>query len=88
VVSIWLHDVLALSTSPIAEIRIMDDDDVLWTTEQLAEKRNVMKSRIEKERLTGGGPPFIRDGRLIRYRRGDYRQWLAAKRRFTSTSEA
>jgi hypothetical protein len=64
-----------------------DDDDLLDTI-ALAAKRNVPPSRIEKERLTGDGPPFIKDGHLVRYRLGDYRAWLAAKQRFHSTSEA
>lgn len=64
------------------------DDDALLTTEQLSELRNVPSNRIEKERLKGDGPPFIRDGRLVRYRLGDYRAWLASKQRFHSTSEA
>jgi hypothetical protein len=65
-----------------------NDDDTLLTTPQLAAVRNVPESRIEKERLKGDGPPFIKDGHLVRYRVGDYRAWLAAKQRFQSTSEA
>jgi hypothetical protein len=64
------------------------DDDTLITTEQLAAVRNVPASRIEKERLKGEGPPFIKDGHLVRYRLGDYRSWVAGMRRFSSTSEA
>lgn len=64
------------------------DDDTLITTEQLAAIRNVPVSRIEKERLKGDGPPFIKDGHLVRYRVGDYRSWVASKQRFQSTSEA
>lgn len=64
-----------------------NDDDTLLTTGQLAELRNVPESRIEKERLKGEGPPFIKDGHLVRYRLGDYRSWVAGMRRFSSTSE-
>lgn len=65
----------------------MSDDDTLLTTEQLATLRNVPRNRIEKERLRGDGPPFVKDGRLVRYRLGDYRAWLSSKQRFQSTSE-
>lgn len=64
-----------------------NDDDILLTTERLAEVRACSTSRIEKERLKGDGPPFIKDGFLVRYRLGDYRAWVASKPRFTSTSE-
>lgn len=64
-----------------------NDDDTLLTTEQLAAVRNVPPSRIHKERLSGSGCPFIKDGHLVRYRLGDYRAWIASKQRFSSTSE-
>ncbi len=44
------------------------------------------KSTLEKKRLTGDGPPFIRLGRLIVYDTRDLDDWLAA-RRARSTSE-
>lgn len=66
----------------------MADDDTLLTTPELAGIRRCSTSKIEKERLTGDGPPFIRDGVSVRYRLGDYRAWVAAKRRVQSTSEA
>ena len=66
----------------------LPDDDDLMDSAVLAVIRNIPKSRVDKERLTGGGPPYIKDGHLVRYRRGDYREWLASRPRFTSTSEA
>lgn len=62
-------------------------DDTLLTTDELAALRKVPSSRLHKERLFGGGVPFIKDGHLVRYRYGDYREWLANKQRVTSTSE-
>ncbi len=67
-------------------LKLPDDDDLLDSI-AIAAIRGVPVSRINKERLTGEGPPYIKDGHLVRYRRGDYREWLAAKQRFTSTSE-
>jgi hypothetical protein len=64
-----------------------DDDDRLLDTAELAKIRNVPASRVHKERLTGGGPPFLKDGHLVRYRLGDYREWVRNLPRATSTSE-
>jgi len=44
-------------------------------------------SSIQKDRLRGGGVPFIRVGRQIRYRRSDLDQWLAARPVHSSTSD-
>jgi len=76
-----------LRRNPIGDAD-MADDDTLLTTKELAEIRKCSASKIEKERLVGDGPPFVRDGVSVRYRLGDYRAWLASMRRFSSTSEA
>jgi len=44
------------------------------------------ESTLEKKRVTGDGPPFIRLGRSIVYDTRDLDTWLAA-RRATSTSD-
>jgi predicted DNA-binding transcriptional regulator AlpA len=44
------------------------------------------ESTLEKKRLTGEGPPFIRLGRAVVYDTRDLDAWLAA-RRARSTSE-
>ncbi len=44
------------------------------------------QSTLEKKRLTGDGPPFIKLGRAIVYDTRDLDAWLAA-RRATSTSD-
>jgi predicted DNA-binding transcriptional regulator AlpA len=46
------------------------------------------RSSWQKMRLTGDGPPFIRLGRLVRYRRAEFEEWLASHPSVTSTSEA
>ncbi len=67
----------------------MRNDDDLLTTEEMAEVRGVPPSRLHKERLTGiDCQPFIKDGHLVRYRWGDYREWLRARPRATSTSQS
>jgi hypothetical protein len=44
------------------------------------------ESTLEKKRLTGDGPPFIKLGRVIVYDTRDLDDWLVA-RRATSTSD-
>jgi hypothetical protein len=44
------------------------------------------ESTLEKKRLTGDGPPFIRLGRVIVYDTRDLDAWLT-ERRARSTSE-
>lgn len=66
--------------------QVKSDEDLLDPAET-ANDLNCSKSYLDKLRVYGGGPPFIRLGpRMIRYRRGDARAWARA-RRFNSTSE-
>ena len=46
----------------------------------------ISESTLEKQRLTGGGIPFIKAGRLVKYSAADIHAWMAARRR-CSTSE-
>jgi len=81
----------AKSTAPPAEVpsptaSVKSDDDLLDPREMAAEL-HCSKSYLDKLRCYGGGPPFMRLGpRKILYRRGDGRDWAAA-RRFDSTSQ-
>jgi hypothetical protein len=49
--------------------RLLDDHELAFVL-----KRS--RSRLQKDRLEGRGPPFIRVGRLIRYHAADVRAWL------------
>jgi predicted DNA-binding transcriptional regulator AlpA len=46
------------------------------------------RSSWQKARIVGNGPPFIRLGRLVRYRRCDFEAWLNQHPKRQSTSEA
>jgi excisionase family DNA binding protein len=54
---------------------------------EAAEYLRSSESTLAKKRLNGDGPPFVRIGRAIRYRRSDLDAWMAASIR-TSTSES
>ena len=45
------------------------------------------RSTLQKDRVTGTGIPFIRLGRLVRYRQSDVTDYLAALPSLRSTSE-
>ena len=65
------------------------DDEDLITTEELAAMLSVPAGRLRKARVSGeDSPPFVKLGkRLVRYRLGDVRKWLATKPVIHSTSE-
>lgn len=45
------------------------------------------RSTLQKDRVTGAGIPFIRLGRLVRYRQSDVTAYLAGLPSLPSTSE-
>lgn len=59
----------------------------LMTPKQLARELGCSERTLERDRLKGGGIPFIRFGALVRYRRQDVEEYLE-RRRHGSTSEA
>jgi predicted DNA-binding transcriptional regulator AlpA len=66
------------------------DPDVLLFGAEAAYLAGLSVRTFESLRLRGGGPPFVKLGRAVRYRRGDVLAWAAGKlRRSTSdTGEA
>ena len=61
--------------------------DLFLTDFDLERLTKRARSTWQKARLTGTGPPFVRLGRLVRYRPSDFEAWLAARPRLRSTSE-
>jgi hypothetical protein len=61
--------------------------DRLLTTEQTAEVFGITQNTLEKWRVFGRGPKFVRVGRRIRYSPTDIAAYLAESTR-TSTSAA
>ena len=66
----------------------MPDQITHWRlrTPEAADYLGYAESTLEKKRVTGDGPPFIRLGRLVVYDSRDLDAWLA-ERRARSTSE-
>jgi hypothetical protein len=61
--------------------RLLSDHDVAKITERA-------RSTLQKDRVRGGGIPFVRIGRLVRYRPADVAAYLNALPTCRSTSQA
>jgi Helix-turn-helix domain len=65
-----------------------EHDDEAMLDAQAAERLiGLSKATLAKMRCMGGGPPFVKAGRRVLYRRGDLLQWLR-ERRVRNTTEA
>lgn len=61
--------------------------EILLTVEEAAARLKISKHTLNRWRVTGEGPPFVKYGpRLVRYSEGTLDAW-AAERRYGSTSE-
>ncbi len=61
--------------------------DTLFDQTVTAAVRDCAESTLERDRWAGGGIPFLRIGRSIRYRKRDTLDWLSQFRPQTSTSD-
>ncbi len=60
--------------------------DKLVTQRDLALQLRISERTLERHRVNGTGPKFVRVGRLVRYRVSDVEQWLQLAVR-SSTSD-
>jgi hypothetical protein len=56
------------------------------TNREAAKVRRVSESKMNKDRCCGGGPPFEKDGRVVKYKYSSLIAWMAAQTR-SSTSD-
>ena len=69
----------ALSTPPVAE------GEVLLNPKQAAKLLNLSTSWLAKQRLKGGGPPYLKLEGAVRYRLADLQLWLKARLRLSTS---
>ena len=60
-------------------------DSTFFSQETVAAIRDCSIKTIERDRWIGRGIPFIKMGRLVRYRKSDINAWLAKHQTKTST---
>jgi excisionase family DNA binding protein len=60
--------------------------DTLLTQDEAARRLGMSVRSLERHRVAGTGPRFVKLGRLVRYREADLREWIEAGLR-SSTSD-
>jgi predicted DNA-binding transcriptional regulator AlpA len=55
---------------------------------EVAELLRVSKSWLDKKRLSGGGPPFLKFGRRVVYDVDDLEDWAVSNRRRHTSEQA
>jgi len=64
----------------------LNSGERLLTPKEVANFLRLSVSWLAKARMRGDGPPYVKLGRAIRYRKGALVQWLRSRQRL-STSE-
>ncbi len=83
----------AAETSAAANFSVLDNSPVssaqrrMLTTPEAASYLQLSVTYLNKMRVSGTGPVFVKLGRSVRYRQADLETWIAA-RCFASTSAA
>lgn len=59
----------------------------LFSQETVGAILNCSLATIERDRWIGAGIPFVKIGRMVRYRKKDIHDWLEKHKSFQSTTE-
>jgi excisionase family DNA binding protein len=70
----------ALETPRPLSPTISSVDERLWTEQQTADYLQVAVGTLRRWRAEGTGPPALRAGRTVRYRKADVDAWLQRER--------
>lgn len=62
------------------------DDETLYDELVISKNLDCEQKTLQSWRSRGGGPPFVKIGRLVRYRGSDIKHWIAS-RTVRSTSD-
>jgi predicted DNA-binding transcriptional regulator AlpA len=70
----------ASSTTPAT------NNQTILTPKQAAALLNLSTSWLAKQRLKGGGPPYIKMGGAVRYNTSILQEWMRGKQRLSTSS--
>ena len=58
---------------------IGNDDERMMTERELAERTRISPRTWQQWRGAGGGPPYVKIGRAVRYRWSQVEAWIASQ---------
>jgi excisionase family DNA binding protein len=64
----------------------MADPDEFLSSDYVAEWLVLTRNTLEKWRVRGEGPPFVKVGGRVRYRRSDVLAWVGENTKATTTA--
>lgn len=64
------------------------DPDGTYNTAETSAFRGCSESKSEKDRLSGGGPRYFKDGHLVRYRGRDIIEHIESRLRSSTSDDA
>lgn len=76
----------ARGTAAVSLTAYATTGDLLLNEQQVAQRQGRSVRTLQNQRVQGGGIPYFKLGRVVRYRLSDVVEWEDA-RRFSSTSE-
>ena len=63
-------------------------ESAYFSQETVAAIRNCSRATVERDRWAGTGIPFVKMGRLVRYRKAEIAAWLEQQPAYQSTTQA
>jgi excisionase family DNA binding protein len=69
-----------------AAVRLPERTPILLNTKEAADALGLSERTLERWRVTGGGPRYVKVGRAVRYLLADLIEWVEERRR-QSTSD-
>lgn len=78
---------LPIGQSGVTQVTLSQDPDALMNEHEYAALRGCSVSQIRAERLRGNGCPYLKIGRMVRFKRRTVVEWLD-RHAVSSTTEA
>jgi predicted DNA-binding transcriptional regulator AlpA len=73
------------SISQLAPLAPATSNQIILTPKQAAAVLNLSTSWLAKQRLKGGGPPYIKMGGAVRYSAAVLQEWMKGKQRLSTS---